>query len=746
MNYQAAEDDDDEQNQAKKRVTFAGNKSSVQPLTRSITVGGINLQAAPGVGPTTITTTTSSAGAIGERLINGQPVFGQMININNIDNKFDYDSTVIIDDNIGMVKTTRSSSHYGYFPVYRQMKRAVMKTQATQTDIDDSLTTATTTTRSSLSSRGSSRRSIPAYLTLSPRAVGTQTSKRHLQFKHRNSLGDYEEDIIKTGLTSDEDESSDDLMRVCLTKEEKSILTNKKSSLQHNIIHIDDDDDSEFMFRKNIVKQKRSFDKNFLSPDVEIDMMMMLKSISDSKIASGTSEFKINDDFESKDEKMFKNQIENEAVKHEIELKRKDLRDLKDEQLPTSKSSSDSSNQAIASGNGGTDTDLVSSTTTDLESSLHSQHSKDDSPTIVSELNYDLIIPPPRFSNDQDDQELTNDLLIDQSDITKRPLIIDPTKTVAPPLSETLTSPESDDNEIVAVIDQATINQRVKEFQSPSTSSSGPYVDVEEKMSGTSGSSSVYVTATEHSPKVSVSPKNKESSSFETASSGGFSSPPSTESKDQVRKLSSGSSKDSELTSSDEQNAQTKLKHKMTLSLTLSKKEYKKPKDDNDESSGEGTPTLKKEKSFSPGSESSTHYSTEHNIEDFDSEGIADVDVTPSLDICSSDTSTAIEQITVVENVKPIPPPKPKIPPKPSFLLGKFLCKSIVNIFILRKSYSFFFQKKGKKIFVFNIFFLLFFILIFIHFLFIFILICYALNPNMNRFNHLKISIQTRFK
>jgi len=62
----------------------------------------------------------------------------------------------------------------------------------------------------------------------------------------------------------------------------------------------------------------------------------------------------------------------------------------------------------------------------------------------------------------------------------------------------------------------------------------------------------------------------------------------------------------------------------------------------------------------------STHNSTEHNIEDFDSEDVGDI--TPIQDL-STDTSTAIETTTVIENVVK-PSLKPKIPPKPTFLLG----------------------------------------------------------------------------
>jgi hypothetical protein len=83
------------------------------------------------------------------------------------------------------------------------------------------------------------------------------------------------------------------------------------------------------------------------------------------------------------------------------------------------------------------------------------------------------------------------------------------------------------------------------------------------------------------------------------------------------------------------------------------------------ESSSESSDT-RKDRALSPESIASTNYSTEHNIEDFDSEDVGDV--TPIQDL-STDTSTAIEVLTVIENVVK-PSLKPKIPPKPTFLLG----------------------------------------------------------------------------
>ena len=77
-----------------------------------------------------------------------------------------------------------------------------------------------------------------------------------------------------------------------------------------------------------------------------------------------------------------------------------------------------------------------------------------------------------------------------------------------------------------------------------------------------------------------------------------------------------------------------------------------------------------REQQLSPESVASTHNSTEHNIEDFDSEDVGDV--TPIQDV-STDTSTAFETSTVVENTPTtakLPTLKPQIPPKPTFLLG----------------------------------------------------------------------------
>jgi hypothetical protein len=77
------------------------------------------------------------------------------------------------------VKSTTSSTIYGYIPMYRVVRRAVMKTQATQTTQTDTSSKRRTSTKSI-------RRSIPAYLTLSPRA-----SKKIL-IKDINSLDESE--------------------------------------------------------------------------------------------------------------------------------------------------------------------------------------------------------------------------------------------------------------------------------------------------------------------------------------------------------------------------------------------------------------------------------------------------------------------------------------------------------------------------------------------------------------------------
>jgi hypothetical protein len=62
-----------------------------------------------------------------------------------------------------------------------------------------------------------------------------------------------------------------------------------------------------------------------------------------------------------------------------------------------------------------------------------------DSSTIVSELNDSLI-------TSDDKQQLINEIIddyVDASDVTKRPLIIDPKKAIQKK-SESLTSPDSD--------------------------------------------------------------------------------------------------------------------------------------------------------------------------------------------------------------------------------------------------------------------------------------------------------------
>ena len=85
------------------------------------------------------------------------------------------------------------------------------------------------------------------------------------------------------------------------------------------------------------------------------------------------------------------------------------------------------------------------------------------------------------------------------------------------------------------------------------------------------------------------------------------------------------------------------------------------------ESSSESNDAMElREQTFSPESIASTHNSTEHNIDDFDSEDVGDI--TPIQDL-STDTSTAIETSTVIENTAKTSL-KPKIPPKPTFLLG----------------------------------------------------------------------------
>ena len=98
-----------------------------------------------------------------------------------------------------------------------------------------------------------------------------------------------------------------------------------------------------------------------------------------------------------------------------------------------SKSSSDS-NQLKS------ESELMSSATNDLDSSYRSVQSSQDSTTIISELNDSLI-------TSEDKQQLideTIDEFVGTTDVTKRPLIIDPKKASTKTSESSFTSPDSD--------------------------------------------------------------------------------------------------------------------------------------------------------------------------------------------------------------------------------------------------------------------------------------------------------------
>ncbi|XP_054163726.1 uncharacterized protein LOC128961506 [Oppia nitens] len=523
---------DDNRNLSKKHVTFATSH-----LVRSATVGGINnIHTSPPTQP------------ISERLVN------ESIQINGTHMMRKTDSM----DSFEQMLAT-SSRMSDILPLYQKaMRRAVMKTQATQTD-----------TTNEKPFHRSNRRTIPDYLTLSPRSTKPESTEELYAEYYESDAEDGEEDILQISLKEKK-----------LRKISKSRVVDK--SKQKN--------------RRKL----RSISK--ISPKTQsVDIQTNLEELSFQRLDSSYSE----------------------SSRLETAIKIEDL---------SSKSSTDSNQLKSES--------EMSSTTNEFNSidSYHSIQSQD-STTVVSELNDSII-------TNEDKQQLfdeINEVFIVTTDVTKRPLIIDPKKnSLRKSLDSSITSPESDNY---------SFGTEIKPYLTTELSAQGSdNVD--------SGGSSVYVSANETSPQIATDKTVSGQTSYETASSGSrYSSPPSMENRGSDRELDYNTQV---LDICDNVNTESK-------SLIISKvdntsnqlKDYIISTEIIEANDG-------KDRTLTPDSTISTHYSTEHNIDDFDSEDVGDV--TPVQDL-STDTSTAIETQTVIENIIKSSL-KPKIPPKPTFLLG----------------------------------------------------------------------------
>ncbi|CAG2173664.1 unnamed protein product, partial [Oppiella nova] len=421
-------DNVDDNSRNKKHVTFATTH-----LVRSATVGGINNIHISSGGP-------SQQPRIGERLVNGSLLMRKTDSIDSFDQRSTASTARLVTD---------------FLPLYRAaMRRAVMKTQATQTDTTSAAKRASTAGKSS-------RRSIPAYLTLSPR-----TSRPGSQ-----SGDGFPEDFYGDSDDDDDEDQEEDAQQI-------SLKDNKRTRRVQRARTSDPKCKSKSRRKQRSVKT---------SPKQQT-----VDSGADSQAVADESGFQRLDSYES----------HSESSRIETMIRREDL---------GSKSSTDSSTNQLKS-----ESELTStSTTTTNDSSYRSIRSLGSSSTatVVSELMNDLSLVA-----NEDKQPLIDEISDDfNTDVTKRPLIIDPKKATlkATGADSSFTSPDSDNYSFNAADHKACATTQ---------GSSSPPVDAVD-----SGGSSVYVSANDASPQIEKDRQSGQTTSYETASSQGsrYSSPPS---------------------------------------------------------------------------------------------------------------------------------------------------------------------------------------------------------------------------
>ncbi|RWS15444.1 uro-adherence factor A-like protein [Dinothrombium tinctorium] len=547
-----------------------------------------------------------------------------------------------------------------YIPSYRFIRRAIMRTQATQTETDNYL--------------GKQNRLIPAYLTLSPRASHQKRGARQTRYSghsyyhhHQRRLEVTAEDSqsAEKGKVLYSDESDDEIMEIHVkehkprkayrmsakaSKEkicdaEKTVIKSRsrsrikqKSAAENDSLVVFHSLGSDSITKLEEMKYKSSFEKSHsvdelekFEPDELNDESILLRRHS------------LAEDFSS--ERGFGIIHPPLAFSENAEEFRREKNQLVEES--PAKSSTESS-KAIYSGL--TDGDQHSITEIDeLDSSLRSH----ESPTLVSELSSTELT---HHSNGLKkrltclEKESRHYLGGEATKVTRRPLIVGPPqipasfKNVKGAFFE-MTSPESETS--------SHFTEALSSKSEKTTSSSERNDIVEEKQSGSG--SSVYATATDQSPR-GENEKDKPDegqTSFETASSAAasqFSSPSSS-----GKRKSSSSGAEEQLMSPDHITETKNIKPVCLLSPRPHHGYARSPKKQNRflfpeeprSESSEDSSTAKRERTGSPGSESVGSKSVEQ-LEEFDSEGIGDS--TPIHELCSSDPSTAFEPTTVIES------------------------------------------------------------------------------------------------
>ncbi|RWS24340.1 hypothetical protein B4U80_10478, partial [Leptotrombidium deliense] len=537
-----------------------------------------------------------------------------------------------------------------YIPAYRFIRRAIMRTQATQTEADRK-----------------HARIIPAYLTLSPRASSKKGGRQqrysgHYLHQYQRRF-DSATDSSEKGKFVYSDESDDETLEVHLKehKPRKAFrATAKEKGKERNI------ESEKPVFKsksRSRVKAQRSVDELetmvvskpsgygpvSVEKDGSISRTSFEKSHSFDELENYQSHIKseesvivrrhsLAEDFSG--EKCFTLLYPPPGFDENMDEIRKE-RNHRTEESP-GKSSTDSS-KAIYSGL--TDDQHSITEIDELDSSLRSH----ESPTLVSELavSEEFGKMPPFEST------TIHFPRPEATKVTRRPLRVGP-----PQVPSTfkngktcvveLTSPESEAS--------SHLTEVLSSKSEKTTSSSDHYEIVEEKQSGTGSGSSIYATATDQSPREYAKDRMDEGqTSFETASSAAasqFSSPASS-----GKRKSSSSGAEEQILSPDHAIEQKAIKQKSLLSPVRPQVTYPRspkkqgrylfPEEPRSESS-EDSSTAKRERTGSPGSESMGSKSMEQ-LEEFDSEGIGDT--TPLYELCSSDPSTAFEPTTVVERV-----------------------------------------------------------------------------------------------
>ncbi|CAG2100744.1 unnamed protein product, partial [Medioppia subpectinata] len=554
-----------------------------------------------------------------------------------------------IDENVKPLQQSVSPS-LSYTPSLstpcRLVRRVIMKTQATQTEATQAMT------------KSRSSRSIPAYLTLSPRANNQQIVHRR-SFDLRVpttpiSLCEYHQRLILRQTHSWGESDANNALPLPLIKSRSvhGIMINTNSNIEFNdeIMQVCIDRDFEESLRAtNSSSHRLREDPAFCDNHIDQPFDTFLQPLKSSVKSYSNDEVfmpKRKQDIEGEDGRLIRRHSAKADLAAEpigsvpiaspppgfgdievfpdLDDNNKDLSDI---ELSPKKSISESSHAMIT--NDGSD--VISSITTDiddLQSSANNSKVTNSSPTVVSELNADVpSTPPPLIESD------SIDLMTMDSPISR----------LKKQLMETLISPDSESSSL--------------HITSPTTSS-----DIKSDVEFTDKIDDTCHTYTKEKPSES-DPKSTSKEKNTMLLESDLSSDALTITRVLQRKSDPIIEDNSALQEQEFVKIRSlsvpTLKRPTTL---VSKRQLLRSEETCDErrSSSSSEASIPAHSPHSPESIASTHFSA--NVEDIDSDL---QDLTPIQEIYSSDPSTAVETTTIIESV---PQTKPKIPPKPSFL------------------------------------------------------------------------------